>query len=584
MVMNILGIHDGHNASVCHLRDGKIVFAIQEERLSREKNHWGTPYKAIDTVQKYSDIKLSDFDSIVFSGREFFGEKISREDFLQQTLNFLGTDRLGMVGTIYGALRGQLANALHPSENRLNRQHNERMDMFLSAFPDILADKIHFIDHHLAHAGAAYYGWNNVGKETLVITADGFGDHVSGTVNVVSNDGEWKELCAITSEDSTHSIAQFYAYITAVMGFMILEHEYKLMGMAPYAKKERSLPICNELKKIFPLVDGKWRYSGPNPIGTEIKKILRFKRFDEICGGLQMFFEETLTDWVRYWINKTGINRICLSGGAFMNVKANMEIMKLNEVEEMFVFPSCGDETNSIGAAYKEHFRLTGERPTPLENFYLGRGFSFQEVEADLNKFKENTDISFEISQVQDISKEVAKRLAQGEVVATFWGREEFGARALGNRSIIADPQNPKVISLINDMIKSRDFWMPFACAMLQEDKDQYIKDFGKIVASYMIMAFPGGPEADKVYAGSHTKDHTIRPQVVKRESNPLFYETIKAFKKITGIGAVLNTSFNLHGHPLVGTPSEALEVFARSGLRVLAFENLVVSKKQKKS
>lgn len=579
--MDILGIHDGHNASVCHLRDGKILFAIQEERLSREKNHWGTPFKSIEATLRYSGFNLADFDSIVFPGRDFFGEKVSRKSFLKDTCDYIGKSKGGVAGTLYSNIIKHLYKRLKSPEKILSESHRMRKELFLRVFPECNLERINYVHHHMAHAGAAFFGWDKSNKkDILVLTADGFGDYVSGTVNIVSEDGKWHKQCEITSEDAPHSIAQFYGYVTAAMGFMILEHEYKLMGMAPYANRERSLPICNEFKGLFPLKDGKWRYLNSNPMGPNLMQALKFKRFDEICGGLQMFFEETLVKWVRYWINKTGIKKICLSGGAFMNVKANMEIMKLPEVEEMFVFPSCGDETNAIGAAYYEHYRLTGERPFPLKNFYLGRKWSSEEVEIALKEFKDNSGIPTEVKPVQNMAEEVARMLSQGEVVATCWGREEFGARALGNRSILADPRNPKVIPLINDMIKSRDFWMPFACSILSEEKDRYIKDYDKIEAPYMIMAFPGGPEIDQVYAGSHPKDRSIRPQVVKRETNPLFYDTIKAFRKLTRVGAVLNTSFNLHGHPLVGTPSEALEVFANSGLRVLAFKNSIILKK----
>lgn len=578
--MDILGIHDGHNASVCHLKDGKISFAIQEERLSREKNHWGTPYKAIQTVLDNSNIPIDGFDSIVFSGRGFFGDTVSKKKFLEDTLEYIGSSNKGVAGTLYSKVVRNLHKKFKSPEKIMAESHRMRIAKFLKRYPQVNKSKVNYVDHHTAHASAAYFGWaksNNI--RVLVMTADGFGDYVSGTVNLVDEDNRWHNLCKITSQDAPHSIAQFYGYVTAAMGFVILEHEYKLMGLAPYANRERSLSICDEFKKLFPLKDGKWRYLGSNPMSVSLMQALKFKRFDEICGGVQMFFEETMVEWIRYWIKKTKIRRICLSGGAFMNVKANMEIMKLPEVEEMFVFPSCGDETNAIGAAYCEHYRLTGQSPFPLKDFYLGRKWSSEKIEIAVKEFKASSNIPIEVKYVQDISKEVAERLSEGEVVATCWGREEFGARALGNRSILADPRNPRVVDLINNMIKKRDFWMPFACAVLPEEKDRYIKDYGKIKAQYMIMAFPGGPEVDQVYAGSHPKDRSIRPQVIERESNPLFYDTIKTFKKLTGAGAVLNTSFNLHGYPLVGSPCEALEVFGESGLQILAFENFIISK-----
>ena len=575
--MNILAIHDGHNASACHLRDGEIKLALQEERLAREKNYWGTPYKSINHILKSSDMNINDFDSIVFAGREYFGDKISREEFQKRTLNYLNKEKSGLAGTLYGVLY----NNYSKTKNRLNRLHTLRVQSFKENFTDIDLNKINYVDHHKCHASAAFYGHvSDNNSDKLVFTADGFGDEVSGTVNIVNSNGIWKEICKIDINDSPHSLAQLYGYVTAAMGFLILEHEYKIMGMAPYGDKERSAPIANEFKKMFPLVNGKWIYKGDKIIGPQLNKILHHKRFDEISCGLQVFFEDTIVEWVKYWINYTGINNIALGGGAFMNVKANMEIMKLPEVNEMFVFPSCSDDTNSIGAAYSEHYRLTGVAPNPLHNFYLGRPIIEKNINSAIYQLNKNNNLNITVETIDNPAELVASHLADGKIVATCWGREEFGARALGNRSILADPRNPKVIPLINNMIKNRDFWMPFACAMLPEDKDKYIKDYGKIDSPYMIMAFEGGPDMENVYAGSHPKDKSVRPQVVKRDFNPLFHDTIKAFKQLTGVGAVLNTSFNLHGHPLVGTPLEAADVFANSGLNILAFENHIITKK----
>jgi len=404
------------------------------------------------------------------------------------------------------------------------------------------------------------------------MTADGFGDYLSGSVHQVDEKGGWLNLCKITSEDSKHSIAQLYAYITAAMGFMVLEHEYKLMGMAPYANENRCRDLANGFKLLFPLQDGKWMYQGGH-IGEEIDRLIKYRRFDEICGALQLFFEELIVEWIRYWINKTGIGNLCLSGGAFMNVKANKVIMEIDEVESLFIFPSCGDETNAIGAAYSSFYDKTHERPEPLGDFYLGRCFKHEDVSLILSE------TNHDVLTPDNIALEVAERLAAGEIVATFWGREEFGARALGNRSILADPRNPKVISVLNDMIKSRDFWMPFACAILDEDKDKYICDTGKIDPAFMIMCFDSSNGGEEIYSGTHPKDKTVRPQIVRHSSNPLFYQTIKKFKELTGVGALLNTSFNLHGYPVVGRPEDAIHVLENSGLDNLAFENYFVRK-----
>jgi carbamoyltransferase len=263
-----------------------------------------------------------------------------------------------------------------------------------------------------------------------------------------------------------------------------------------------------------------------------------------------------------------------------MNVKANKLISELSELDDLFVFPSCGDETNAIGAAWwvEANEGTGGGHIPPLGHVYWGPAYGDAAVDEALARNPGRD--RWVITREDDIDSRVADLLAAGEVVARCTGRAEFGARALGNRSILADPTQNEVVRQINDMIKSRDFWMPFAPALLAARADDYIVNPKGLQAPYMILAFDTTARVDELKAAIHPYDLTARPQVVYEDWNPGLHRILSEFERRTGRGAILNTSFNLHGSPIVNTPAEALEVFSESGLRHLALNDYLVSKR----
>jgi carbamoyltransferase len=370
------------------------------------------------------------------------------------------------------------------------------------------------------------------------------------------------------------------------MGMVPLEHEYKVMGLAPYVggskkagEQERLFADLFEFESEKPLV---WRRRKgvPSMFGAYglVRRLLYRQRFDLVAAGIQQFVEDMLIQWVRNCVLETGIRRVACGGGVFMNVKANKEILALPEVEELFIFPSCGDETNSVGAAYWVYAQecLRSNQPVdiePLGPIYWGHGFDDSEAEIALKQFKGISRINYK--HVKNIERLAAETLARGAVVARAKGRMEFGARALGNRSILARADDMEAVRVINDMVKNRDFWMPFAPAVLAERAEDYYLKPKPTFAPYMIIAFDSRPEArSKCAAGQHPYDHSVRPQEVTEEWNPDFYRLIKYYEERTGEGIILNTSFNLHGHPIVYKPSEAIDVLDRSGLKFLALGN----------
>ena len=447
-------------------------------------------------------------------------------------------------------------------------------------------NRIRLVEHHTAHAASAYYGWGKLDEPVLILTNDGMGDDVCATVSI----GRSRSFERIASVPYSESVAEIYALTTFLMGMVPLEHEYKLMGMAPYASVSRSENTYRSLAALFDFNSTgglTWHRSNGMPptlvAHRYLEKLFRLQRFDQICGGVQKFVEEFLKEWVRNAVRETGIRKVALSGGIFMNVKANKLLLELDDVEEMFVFPSCGDETNAVGAAYwvyAQECRNHGRNVDiePLSDLYWGRSISNQEVEEAVGRYQFSNKIKVETPQ--DIERRIAELLAQGQVVARCSGRMEFGARALGNRSILANPSNPAVIKIINEMIKKRDFWMPFAPSVAIESVDRYIRKPKQVPAPYMIFCFDSVPEKVPVFAaGVHPYDGTARPQEVREQHNAGYYRLIKHYGEITGEEIILNTSFNLHGFPIAYTANQALATLDNSGLQHLALGDFLVSK-----
>lgn len=592
--MKILGISDHHNASVALVVDGNLVAAVQEERFTRQKNFWGFPDNSIQELLAFCDVKWDEIDRVVFAGKNHFGhaQNYSRLKHLSDLKKIVQQDLIDALRGRYREekypliklMKEKIATGHIPSllfggkRNNEEIQRKNRAAILHKKYPKSQKIPFVFLDHHNCHFGSAFYGSGFLGQKALVFTNDNQGDGFCARVTMVEENGNRIVLDQIRDQNS---IGMIWAIVTLLTGFIPLEHEYKLMGMAPYANEKEAEKISEEFMDLFVFEGEKFSFRDSSiknethmqPLIEKVKKIMQFRRFDNLCGGIQLFTEKILCKWIRIWILKTGIRKIALAGGVFMNVKANQKIMEMPCVEKIFVYPSCGDETNSIGAAYYMAYQMEG-KCVPLRSFYLGKSFSENEIQNFVKKSPFHPKI---LSKPEET---VAQLLANGEIVARFDGREEFGARALGNRSILADPRDWKNVEIINNLVKQRDFWMPFACAILEEDAENYLEGLGKNDPYYMIMTFQGGKKIQSLVAGIHPRDKTIRPQLVSMQSNPGFYKIIRAFKELTGVGAILNTSFNLHGSPLVSSPEDALDVFQKTGLKHLVLGQILLSKK----
>jgi carbamoyltransferase len=575
MTTTVVGIHNGHNAAAAVVSDGELKFALQEERLTRIKNQGGLPK---DTLAAIANTFQQAGDTAATLPVAFGGENLSkcewRRDAILASYGHTSRSALGTVKTL-----ARKSSVVSHAINRLKLRHleNEIAESVHGAKPEA-----HGFDHHLCHAAAAYFGWGRMHEDILVLTCDGAGDCVCASVNI-GNDGK---LRTIARTEESHSVGAFFGKITYLLGMCPLEHEYKVMGLASYAEKaSEAKKTAEEFWRLFefdpanPMVWRRRNGSPPMQLASDyLSRMIQRKRFDHVAAGSQLFVERFLSAWVRNCIQATGIRKVALSGGVFMNVKANKRILELPELEELFVFPSCGDETNAIGAAWLLYQNKTGKIPQPLQNLYLGLAPSPARIEAAVRDYKFGHDVLIE--EERDIERRVAELLAQGRIVARYKGRCEFGARALGNRSILANASQHDAVRTINEMIKCRDFWMPFAPSVLEERSEDYFLKPKPMPAPHMIMTFDTREEKRHALAAAvHPYDFTGRPQEVSERLNPDYFRLLKHFEEITGEGIILNTSFNLHGEPVVCSPEDALRVFDVSGLGYLALDNLLLSK-----
>lgn len=559
-----VGIHDGHNASVAVVRDGRIELALQEERLTRIKNQGDAPAGAA---------------KLAFQMANGNGARVGLNGLY---MNYNQWQRDTILAD-YGRSAELASRWKQPFKGTfVDRAYQRRKaDQRVAALAGIgvAKDNVEAVEHHLAHASAAYHTAPWPDEKILVLTCDGSGDRLSATVNI----GAQGALSRIASVSEHDSIGRLYALVTLYLGMAPLEHEYKVMGLAPYvASNSRIEGAARDLSSLFEFAsDGlSWgrRAGVPSMYAAYefLKKLLDGKRFDTVAAGAQRFIEDMLVSWVSNAVRETGIRKVACAGGVFMNVKANLALLEIPEVEDLYVFPSCGDESNSIGAACHLAARA-GDRIQPLGALYYGEPITDGEAHVALAALSTRAvRFRWEI----DIERVAAEKLAEGKIVARAKGAVEFGARALGNRSILAPADSPTAVREINEMVKNRDFWMPFAPSVLASRARDYYEKPKPVSSPYMMFGFHSRPEKRSAFAAAqHPYDFTTRPHEVWEEHNADYYRLLKEYESRTGEGIVLNTSFNLHGEPIVYRARDAVDVFLRSGLRHMALGNWWVEK-----
>ncbi|TQE84037.1 carbamoyltransferase C-terminal domain-containing protein [Leptospira noguchii] len=601
--MKILSIYWGICSSASLLVDGKVVASVHEERFTRSKNEDSFPANSIKYCLEEANLKSSDLDGAAIASISspiddimLLKSRWTIDDYLkEQHLRwkpFLvnGDKTLKSVLETFPEKKKAEINGNNDYFKNLEsltfEERQKRYDIdreqILADFLSIKKEKVRRIEHHRCHAAYSYYASKYRNKPVLALTIDGWGDGKNATIGLFDDTGAYVRLY----ESDQCAIGRIYRYMTLLLGMKPNEHEFKVMGLAPYGKETHAKKALDILRNTL-YVDGvefKWK---EKPLDSYFWFKERFEgvRFDNIAFALQKWTEEIVVEWVRNAINKYKVQDIVISGGVAMNIKAMGKIADLPEVANMFIGGSSGDESMAISAGIclaedlinESSVRWNSNTIEPLTRLYLGPSANLE----DENKAIGGLDkTKFEILESPENSK-IAQLLLDGKILARAAGRMEFGQRALGNRSILADPIHLKIKEKINSAIKSRDFWMPFAPVVLDQFAERYLVNPKNLESPHMTLSFDTTDEGyDAMNAACHPADRTARAQILKKKDNPELYSLLEAFQQITGRGALLNTSFNLHGFPIVNTPSEAIYVLLNSGLDGLILNHFLILKK----
>ena len=599
--MKILSIYSSFPTSASLYVDGEIVAATHEERFTRSKNDEAFPAKSINFCLDRGGINANDLDGVAIASflAGSFEDTVTRkstwtsQDYLHEqykrwqpilngqpdkarSLLEIFPDKVDLDHYPNGVLHELLDE---PSKRPLI--HELRVSWFAD-FLGLSPDKFRRIEHHKCHAYYSYYASPFRSEKVLALTIDGSGDGLNATIGIFDENGSYERLY----ETNECNIARIYRYMTLYLGMKPNEHEFKVMGLAPYGKAKYAEKALNVFRETL-YVDGvefKWR-TKPSDSYFWFKERLEGERFDNVAFALQTWVEELLVKWVTNATKKFGINKIVVAGGVAMNIKAMGKIAELDCVDDLFIGGSASDESMGISAGiclaeelHKENAsKWNHSAVKPLRSLYLGPEASAEEEKEATKQLGAG---EYAISP-KPTSKEIAKLLQQGLILARCAGRMEFGQRALGNRSILADPKDPLAKEKINSAIKNRDFWMPFAPIVMDKFVDKYLANHKGIDSPHMTIGYNTTEEGYKdMIAACHPADKTARAQILTKDINPELYSILSEFSKLTGRGALLNTSFNLHGFPIVNSPKEAIFVLQNSGLDGLILNSHLILKR----
>lgn len=557
--MYILGLNSyGHDSSVCLLKDGVPVFAACEERFNRQKHYRGFPELALRHCLREADIS---FEEIEYIG------------------NFTNPACLFPYGKHFTTMLGLSQLYLLPQkilEFGKSKVRPRSIELKVGN------KRIYFIDHHLTHAASSFFvsGF----EEAAILSVDSAGE----TVSTLMAKGSNNNIEVIKEIDLPHSLGILYTAVTEYLGFRPMSDEGKVMGLAPYGEPS----YYDAFKKIIDFrPDGDYRldmsyfstsldpeatkyserfvavFGPPRELESEITK-----GHEDIASSLQLVLEEGFLHLANYLHQVTGLKNLCLAGGVALNSVANARLLKETPFEEIFVQPAASDAGCALGAAYYiYHALLKKPRKFVMKNDFLGPAYQDEKIRRTLKR----SGLAYE--QREDIFKIGARLLSEGKIIGWFCGRMEFGPRALGARSILADPRGKEMKDKLNFKVKHREGFRPFAPSVLEERVEDWFElDYP---SPFMLLVYDVLPRVrEKVPAITHV-DGTGRVQTVNKETNPKYYHLIKEFENLTGIPLILNTSFNVRGEPIVCSPQDAVNCFKKTGMDYLIIEDYLVCK-----
>lgn len=563
----ILGVWDGHDAGAAIVENGIIKAAINEERLTRKKLDICFPTNSINACLNVLKLKPSDITVVAACGNQLsrviaraipFIDKMYYNQRRRLTPKPMFERFRRLYIKYWLAERGSNFIVKNLAEQQIKRRLNKL------GFKDY---KFVLVDHHAAHAASA--ALTSGFDKCLSITLDGVGDGLSGTINIFQ-DGKMERISQISGRNS---LGIMYEHVTHLLGMRELEDEGKTMCVADY-----SFPVPDEKNKMLDF----FQVEGLNIIAkhsttrrfVELEKIMWNTRREQFAYMAQRTVEKHMLQLFKNAIEQTGIKDVCWAGGIASNIKANRILRLHSGMKRWFVFPHMGDGGLAAGAALYADNMLNGSRGSKLENAYLGSEYSDEEIKEEIKKH----DVKFE--QRSDVAKLAGELVAKGEFLFWFQGRMEYGPRALGNRSIVAPAFSLELKNRLNMQVKRREWFQPFCPSLLEEDAKKIFEDYDNVPDRLMTMGYMTFSKIrDRVVSVIHV-DGSSRPQMVGSE-NKKYREMIERVKRVIGDGIVLNTSFNIHGEPIVCSPKDAIETMIRTKTKHMVMGNYLLELKQ---
>jgi len=540
-----------HDSAACLIKDGVIIAACQEERCSRIKHDWRFPEESIRHCLRQAGIGFREIDCVAFYEKPL----LKFERVMETFLAVAPRGARAFLDTIPSWLKQKLWLP-HILENTFGYQ-----------------GPVLYFPHHVAHGASAFFA--SPFDEAAILTIDGVGEWSTASYGHARNG----ELTLTHEIRFPHSLGLLYSAFTAYLGFKVNNDEYKIMGMAPYGKPAYTEQILNHLLDLksdgslhldldyFTFQYGRTMFNAkkfsrlfgidPRPAGSELGQ----EQYD-LAASIQSVTETSVLQMATHVCSQTGLDRLCLAGGVALNSVANGRLLREGTFRELFIQPAAGDAGGAAGAAYAAYHLYFGRQDRhPLAHSCLGPSYGDEAIRFALLQ----AGIRYEYLTEEQLLKATAGLLSEGKVVGWFQGRMEYGPRALGNRSILADPRRPEMKDVINRKIKFRESFRPFAPAVPLEYAAQYFQLDRP--SPYMLMTVP--VRSDRIPAVTHV-DGSARVQTVERDTNPLFHGLLTEFGRLTGVPVLLNTSLNILGEPIAMTPSDAIRCLTKSSMDCL--------------
>jgi carbamoyltransferase len=547
-----------HDSSACVVRDGELLFAVAEERLSRVKHDSRFPQLAIQACLDFAQARAEQLDEVCF-GWQTAGP-VYRHD--------LKLYALGEYPITY-------LNVLNSTRHFASMWHQEAGAAPFRRIFGASKARMRFVEHHLAHAISAY-AYSGF-EEAAIVVLDGRGAWEATSIW----HGTGGRIEHVLTIPFPNSLGLFYSQFTGYLGFQPNSDEWKVMGLAPYGQAGVQLeafiepnaePYRVNSRQIFGNGQGPFAHMTPLLGPPRAPESEIEDRHKNIAYAVQDACETAMMSVARLAVERTRCRSLCLAGGVALNSKANGKIAASGLFEKIFVQPAASDDGVALGAALAPYLDGGGRLPlTAMRHAYLGPAFEDEAIESSLRTYK------LRYSRLNDPAAHTAELLSQGKILGWFQGRMEFGPRALGSRSILADARDPEMNAKVNNAVKFREWWRPFAPSLKKESAAEFLESATD--SPFMILTAQVRPEKRFVIPAVTHVDGSARPQTVEKEINPLYWRLIDEFEKRTGVPVILNTSFNLRGDAIVHTPTDALRTFFSSGMDALVMGSFLVEK-----